>query len=43
MFLLRGDRLYGNDNALTGGLGYFGEHKVLLLGIDKEKILVIEC
>ena len=34
---LGGDRLYGNDNALTGGLGYFGEHKVLLLGIDKGK------
>ncbi len=34
---LGGDRLYGNDNALTGGLGYFRGKKVLLLGIDKGK------
>ena len=31
------DRLFGNDNALTGGLGYFRNKKVLLLGIDKGK------
>ena len=34
---LGGDRLFGNDNALTGGLGYFRGKKVLLLGIDKGK------
>ena len=34
---LGGDRLFGNDNALTGGLGYFRNKKVLLLGIDKGK------
>ena len=34
---LGGDRLFGNDNALTGGLGYFRGRKVLLLGIDKGK------
>ena len=34
---LEGDRLFGNDNALTGGLGYFRGRKVLLLGIDKGK------
>ena len=34
---LGGDRLYGNDNALSGGLGYFRGKKVLLLGIDKGK------
>ena len=34
---LGGDRLFGNDNALTGGLGYFKGRKVLLLGIDKGK------
>jgi len=34
---LGGDRLFGNDNALTGGLGYFRGIKVLLLGIDKGK------
>ena len=34
---LGGDRLFGNDNALTGGIGYFREKKVLLLGIDKGK------
>ena len=32
-----GDRLFGNDNALTGGVGYFRGKKVLLLGIDKGK------
>ena len=34
---LGGDRLFGNDNALTGGVGYFRGKKVLLLGIDKGK------
>ena len=34
---LGGDRLFGNDNALTGGLGYFRGKKVFLLGIDKGK------
>ena len=34
---LGGDRLFGNDNALTGGIGYFRGKKVLLLGIDKGK------
>ena len=34
---LGGDRLFGNDNALSGGLGYFRGKKVLLLGIDKGK------
>ena len=34
---LGGDRLFGNDNALTGGLGYFRGNKVLLIGIDKGK------
>ena len=34
---LGGDRLFGNDNALTGGLGYFRGKKVLLIGIDKGK------
>ena len=34
---LWGDRLFGNDNALTGGVGYFRGKKVLLLGIDKGK------
>ena len=34
---LGGDRLFGNDDALTGGLGYFRGKKVLLLGIDKGK------
>ena len=34
---LGGDRLFGNDNALTGGIGYFKGKKVLLLGIDKGK------
>ena len=34
---LGGDRLFGNDNALTGGLGYFRGRKVLLIGIDKGK------
>ena len=34
---LGGDRLYGNDNALTGGIGYFRGKKVLLVGIDKGK------
>ena len=34
---LGGDRLFGNDNALTGGIGYFRGIKVLLLGIDKGK------
>ena len=34
---LGGDRLFGNDNALTGGLDYFRGKKVLLLGIDKGK------
>ena len=34
---LGGDRLFGNDNALTGGVGYFRGRKVLLLGIDKGK------
>ena len=34
---LGGDRFFGNDNALTGGLGYFRGKKVLLLGIDKGK------
>ena len=36
-FSLGGDRLFGNDNALTGGVGYFRGKKVLLLGIDKGK------
>ena len=34
---LSGDRYFGDDNALTGGLGYFRNKKVLLLGIDKGK------
>ena len=34
---LGGDRLFGNDHALTGGVGYFRGKKVLLLGIDKGK------
>ena len=34
---LGGDRLFGNDNALTGGIGYFRGKKVFLLGIDKGK------
>ena len=34
---LGGDRLFGNDNALTGGVGYFRGKKVVLLGIDKGK------
>ncbi len=34
---LGGDRLFGNDNALTGGLGYFRGKKVFLIGIDKGK------
>lgn len=34
---LSGDRYFGDDNALTGGLGYFKNKKVLLLGIDKGK------
>ena len=34
---LGGDRLFGNDSALSGGLGYFRGKKVLLLGIDKGK------
>ena len=34
---LGGDRLFGNDKALTGGIGYFRGKKVLLLGIDKGK------
>ena len=34
---LSGDRLFANDEALTGGLGYFRDKKVLLLGIDKGK------
>ena len=34
---LGGDRLFSNDNALTGGVGYFRGKKVLLLGIDKGK------
>ncbi len=34
---LGGDRLFGNDNALTGGVGYFRGKKVLLVGIDKGK------
>ena len=34
---LGGDRLFGNDNALTGGVGNFRGKKVLLLGIDKGK------
>ena len=34
---LGGDRLFANDNALTGGIGYFRGNKVLLLGIDKGK------
>ena len=34
---LGGDRLFGNDNALSGGVGYFRGKKVLLLGIDKGK------
>ena len=34
---LGGDRLFGNDNALTGGIGYFRGKKVMLLGIDKGK------
>ena len=34
---LGGDRLFGNDNAITGGVGYFRGKKVLLLGIDKGK------
>ena len=34
---LGGDRLFGNDKALTGGLGYFRGKKVFLLGIDKGK------
>ena len=34
---LGGDRLFGNDNALTGGIGRFRGKKVLLLGIDKGK------
>ena len=34
---LGGDRLFGNDNALTGGIGFFRGKKVLLLGIDKGK------
>ena len=34
---LGGDRLFGNDNALTGGVGYFRGKKVLLIGTDKGK------
>ncbi len=34
---LGGDRLFGNDNALTGGIGFFRRKKVLLIGIDKGK------
>ena len=34
---LGGDRLFGNDDALTGGIGYFRGKKVILLGIDKGK------
>ncbi|MDC3063255.1 acetyl-CoA carboxylase carboxyltransferase subunit alpha [Alphaproteobacteria bacterium] len=34
---LGGDRLFGNDNALSGGIGYFRGKKVMLLGIDKGK------
>ena len=34
---LGGDRLFGNDHALTGGIGYFRGKKVLLIGIDKGK------
>ena len=34
---LGGDRLFGNDNALTGGIGFFRGKKVLLIGTDKGK------
>lgn len=32
---LHGDRAFGDDHALIGGLGRFGEHAVLILGHQK--------
>ncbi len=34
---LSGDRNFSEDNSLTGGVGFFREKKVVLIGIDKGK------
>lgn len=36
---MHGDRVFGDDRAIIGGVGYFGETAVTVIGIDKGKDL----